>query len=180
MNAPDAMKQVLAAAPDAAQELRRLKDTMACLTAGVVVVTTHHDGQDWGLTCSSFTSVSLEPPLVLWCLRMASASAAAFTHPGDQGGGYTVSVLGADQAGIAQQFASGTPAERFAGVDVLRLPSGRPRIAGAVAWFDCTLDSALLAGDHHVLVGRVTDYGSAAGAGLVYTQRRFGRVADAG
>jgi 3-hydroxy-9,10-secoandrosta-1,3,5(10)-triene-9,17-dione monooxygenase reductase component len=166
--------------PQQAERLQALKDGMACVSAGVVIVTAHHDGHDWGMTCSSFTTVSLEPSLVLWCLHRGSASHAAFTRPADQGGGYCVNVLAADQSELARRFARGTQAERFDAVEVERLPSGRARLAGAVAWFDCSLHEVLRAGDHEILIGRIGDFGAPGAAtqasSLVYAQRRFGSV----
>ncbi len=163
-----------------AERLQALKDGMACVSAGVVIVTAHHDGHDWGMTCSSFTTVSLEPSLVLWCLHRGSASHAAFTRPADQGGGYCVNVLAADQAALASHFAKGSQAERFAATAIERLPSGRARLAGAVAWFDCELHEVLRAGDHEILIGRIGDFGAPGAAtrasSLVYAQRRFGSV----
>ncbi|MGY0193784.1 flavin reductase family protein [Leptothrix sp. BB-4] len=166
--------------PQQAARLQALKDGMACVSAGVVIVTAHHDGHDWGMTCSSFTTVSLDPALVLWCLHRGSASHAAFTRPGDQGGGYCVNVLAADQAALAKRFSSGSQTERFDGAAIERLPSGRARLAGAVAWFDCSLHEVLRAGDHEILIGRIGDFGAPGAASLasslVYAQRRFGSV----
>ena len=163
-----------------ADRQQALKDTMAALSSGVVVVTAHHAGHDWGMTCSSFTTVSLDPALVLWCLHRGSASHAAFTRPADQGGGYCVNVLATDQAALARRFATGSQAERFAGTAIERLPSGRARLAGAVAWFDCSLQEVLRAGDHEILIGRIGDFGApgaaAQASSLVYAQRRFGSV----
>jgi flavin reductase (DIM6/NTAB) family NADH-FMN oxidoreductase RutF len=160
---------------DAIALQRLYKDALSRLTTGVTVVATHHAGQDFGMTCNSFTSVSLDPALVLWCLRKDSHSHAAYTASGEDGG-YTVSILGADQQALATQFATGDQAERFAGVDLERLTSGRPRVADAIAWFDCRLVSCTPAGDHDVLIGRVLDFGITPGEGLVYSQRVFGRL----
>lgn len=160
---------------DAIALQRLYKDALSRLTTGVTVVTTRHGGQDFGMTCNSFTSVSLDPALVLWCLRKDSHSHAAYTHTGPEGG-YTVSILGVDQQALAMQFASGSQEERFAGIDMERLASGRTRVAEAIAWFDCSLVSCTPAGDHDVLIGRVLDFGITPGEGLVYSQRVFGRL----
>lgn len=162
-----------------ADRRQALKDTMAALSSGVVVVTAHHAGHDWGMTCSSFTTVSLDPALVLWCLHRGSASHAAFTQPGAQGGGYCVSVLAGDQSEIALKFARGSQAERFDGTPIERTGSGRARLAGALAWFDCTLHENLGAGDHDILIGRILDFGLHDGHSLAYAQRRFGTVQPA-
>lgn len=155
---------------------RLYKDALAGLTTGVTVVTTHDGTQDVGMTCNTFTSVSLEPALVLWCLRHDAASHRAFTQRGD-GRGYTLNVLAAGQLALAQQFARGSQAERFAGVAVDRLASGRARLQGGVAWFDCALHDCVTAGDHDILIGRVLDFGLAPqAAGLACAHRVFGAL----
>ncbi|MEM8540674.1 MAG: flavin reductase family protein, partial [Pseudomonadota bacterium] len=126
-----------------------LKNAMGCFATGVTVVTTNVDGQDYGMTCNSFNTVSLDPALVLWSIRKESHSRQAFI----EGGGYSVSVLGAHQRDMALRFAKGDPLGRFDGVPVVRLPSGRLMLADTVAWFDCTLEQVIDAGDHHVLIG---------------------------
>jgi flavin reductase (DIM6/NTAB) family NADH-FMN oxidoreductase RutF len=153
---------------------RPLRDAMSHFATGVTVVTTHFEGQDYGMTCNSFSTVSLEPALVLWSIRKESLSHIAFT----KSGGYMVSVLASHQQAVAMQFTHGTQAERFHNVPVERgngqSSSPNPRIAGAVAWFDCQLKQVVTAGDHDILIGRVVDFGSHAGESLVYSQRHFG------
>jgi flavin reductase (DIM6/NTAB) family NADH-FMN oxidoreductase RutF len=150
-----------------------LRDAMSHFATGVTVVTTHFEGQDYGMTCNSFSTVSLEPALVLWSIRKESHSHAAFTNRA-LGGGYTVSVLASHQQAAAMQFTQGTQTERFQNIAVERCHSHRPRISGAVAWFDCQLEQVLTAGDHDILIGRVLDFGSHAGEGLIYSERNFG------
>ena len=70
-----------------------IKDAMSCFTTGVTVVTAHTQGLDWGMTCNSFNTVSLDPAMVLWSVRKTSASYEAFVNAG----GYMVNVLGAQQ-----------------------------------------------------------------------------------
>ncbi len=77
---------------------------MSCFTTGVTVVTAHTKGQDWGMTCNSFNTVSLDPAMVLWSVRKTSASHEAFVTAG----GYMVNVLGAQQKDVALKFAQGT------------------------------------------------------------------------
>ena len=147
-----------------------LKDAMSRFTTGVTVVTTRFEGADYGMTCNSFNTVSLDPPMVMWCIRKTSQSHAAFT----QVAGYTVNVLAAGQKDLAMKFTQGSHAERFAGVPASAGIDQKLRLHGAVAWFDCTLEQAVSAGDHDILVGRVNAVGTGAGAGLVYAQRQFG------
>ena len=150
---------------------RALRDAMSHFTTGVTIVSTRFEGQDWGMTCNSFSTVSLEPALVLWSIRKESLSHPAFT----QSGGYTVSILASTQQHLAMQFTHGTQAERFHNVPVTHSTSSlRPRIQGAVAWFDCALETAVPAGDHDILIGRVLEFGSQEGESLIYSQRHFG------
>jgi len=148
---------------------RAYRDALSCFATGVTVVTAHHDAQDWGMTCNSFSSVSLEPRLVLWSIRQSASSRAAFVRAG----GYTVSVLSDEQQALAGQFSSGDMAQRFAGVAADRLASGRLRLAGSCAWFDCALVQVIPAGDHDILLGEVCDFGRSTLAPLIYSQGQF-------
>ena len=116
---------------------------MSCFTTGVTVVTAHAQGQDWGMTCNSFNTVSLEPAMVLWSVRKTSLSHAAFVNAG----GYMVNVLGAQQKDLALKFAQGTQAERFAGEGCVRGRQLHPRLDGVIAWFDCRIAQIVSAGD---------------------------------
>ena len=136
-------------------------------------MTTHTQGQDWGMTCNSFNTVSLDPALVLWSIRKTSLSHAAFI----QSGGYMVNVLGAHQKDLALKFATGTQQERFAHQQVMRGSNLYPRLEGVVAWFDCRIAQVVSAGDHDILVGEVLAFGGQAGHGLAYAQRSFGVLA---
>ena len=147
-----------------------LKDAMSCFTTGVTVVTTHTQNQDWGMTCNSFNTVSLEPPMVLWSVRRASFSHEAFVSAG----GYVVNVLAAKQEDLALRFARGTHAERFDGLAVQRTLSHMPLLPEVLAWFACRTVQVVQAGDHDILIGEVVDFGKQAGFGLAYAQRRFG------
>ena len=147
---------------------------MSCFTTGVTVVTTRHQSQDWGMTCNSFNTVSLEPALVLWSIRKSSVSHDAFL----QGGGYLVNVLSAEQKDLALRFASGTQAQRFEGLEIQRsLSTQRARLPHAVAWFDCAIEQVVSAGDHDILIGRVQDFGVTPGPALAYAHRQFGSLA---
>ncbi|WP_306118609.1 MULTISPECIES: flavin reductase family protein [unclassified Roseitalea] len=149
--------------------MAELKRAMGGFATGVTIVATSHGGADYGMTCNSFNTVSLDPPLVLWSVRKQSASRAAFTGSS----GYTVSVLGSHQQALAERFTHGAPTERFDGVGTTRLPTGRVRLDDAVSWFDCTLEQVVGAGDHDVLIGRVIAFAAGAGEPLVYVHGGF-------
>ncbi|BDU57565.1 hypothetical protein LMORI2_05470 [Limnohabitans sp. MORI2] len=150
-----------------------IKDAMSCFTTGVTVVTAHTQGQDWGMTCNSFNTVSLDPAMVLWSVRKSSLSHAAFVNAG----GYMVNVLGAQQKDLALKFAQGSQHDRFTEQALVRGLNQHPRLAGVIAWFDCRIAQVVSAGDHDILIGEVLDFGVQAGHGLAYAQRSFGVLA---
>lgn len=147
------------------------KKALACFGTGVTVITAHHEWQDVGMTCNSFSSVSLNPALVLWCIRKAASSLMAFT----ESNGFMVNVLAHDQQALAMQFATGNMTERFMGVPAERHHSDRLRLAGTVAWFDCDLHQLVDAGDHLIVLGKVRDYGWSNTPALAYSASQFGR-----
>ena len=148
------------------------RKALSCFATGVTVVTTHWDGEDWGMTCNSFNSVSLEPRMVLWSIRRASHSLQAFT----QAGNFTISVLAESQQALARQFATGSMTERFAGAPILRQPGGGLRLDGCAAWFDCQLHQLIEAGDHSILLGEVTNFGWDDTPALAFWHSRFGQI----
>ncbi|NQW11528.1 MAG: flavin reductase family protein [Alphaproteobacteria bacterium] len=120
---------------------------------GVTVVTTRDaDGTPYGLTVNSFTSVSLDPPLVLFCLDRAAGSFAAF----ESAQGFAVNILRADQSGISSRFAD-PAAKRFADEPIETWGSGAPILSEALAALDCTVHARHDGGDHVILIGRVLD-----------------------
>lgn len=151
---------------------RELRDALGCFATGVTIITTHYEGQDYGMTCSSFNSVSLEPAMALWNIQKTSGCLEAFHNSS----GYTVSVLSAEQSELAMHFTRGEQAERFAGIDSLRAPSGRVLIPGCVAWFDCDLHQIIEAGDHDILLSNIRDFNRADGSGLIFERSQFGVV----
>ncbi len=157
--------------PTPAHDAPNYRKALSCFATGVTVVTTHWAGEDWGMTCNSFNSVSLEPRLVLWSIRRASHSLQAFT----QAGQFTISVLAESQQVLAQQFATGSMTERFAGAPILRQPGGGLRLDGCAAWFDCKLHQLIEAGDHCILLGEVTDFGWHDTPALGFWHSRFGQ-----
>jgi flavin reductase (DIM6/NTAB) family NADH-FMN oxidoreductase RutF len=119
---------------------------------GVTVITTRAaDGRLVGITASSFNSVSLDPPLVLWSLAHSSNSLSAFRANSH----YVVNVLAANQLELGKRFAS-FKGDRFAGVaHTPTARSGLPALDGALAWFECHNRSRYDEGDHVIFVGEV-------------------------
>lgn len=146
-----------------------LKKAMGCFATGVTIVTANHNGADIGMTCNSFNTVSLDPAMVLWSIRKESGSHEAFLNSG----GYMINILAGDQQDTALQFTRGTHNERFSSVPVDRLTSGRLMLTEAVAWFDCTLEQIVSAGDHDILIGRVVSFASTSRNPLLYVKGNF-------
>lgn len=118
---------------------------------GVTVITTRApNGQPIGFTASSFNSVSLNPPLVLWSLATRSASMPVFRANSH----YVVNVLSASQLDLCKRFAS-VKGDRFEGVSHAAGDTGMPVIEGALAWFECHNRSRYDEGDHVIFVGEV-------------------------
>lgn len=137
---------------------------------GVTIVTARTStGELVGLTASSFNSVSLDPPLVLWSLATVAGSMSAFSN----GRHYAINVLAADQQQLAERFASPV-ADRWAGVSFTEGVNGAPLLAGAVASFECFNRSQYAEGDHVIFVGEVERCGHRPGvAPLLYHGGRF-------
>lgn len=118
---------------------------------GVTVVTTiDAEGERFGLTANSFTSVSLDPPLILICIGNDTSTVKAF----EAGNGFVVHVLAADQRDASMQFAA-KGIDRFEGLDVEAGFNGLPVVAGALATFECSLANIYEGGDHLIFVGKV-------------------------
>lgn len=133
-------------------EPRVLRDALGCFGTGVTVVTTIDDnGNTLGLTANSFTSVSLDPPLVLFSLAKSSANLATF----EKVGRFAVNVLHIGQQPTAIRFTQ-RDVDRFEGVDwAIRVEGGSPILAGSLASFDCHTHAVHDGGDHLIFVGHV-------------------------
>ncbi|HEX4977397.1 MAG TPA: flavin reductase [Nocardioides sp.] len=169
---PDAARELLAeqeAAAGGRFDARDLRRALGQYATGVTVVTTLHDGERFGMTANSFTSVSLNPPLVLWAAAKSSPSLAAF-EAADR---FAVNVLAADQHHLSRQFAtSGT--DKFEGVALL--DAELPLLEGSVAHFACRRTQRVDAGDHVVFLGEIEEYAAPGGEPLVF-HSGFYRVA---
>ncbi|MFP4903008.1 flavin reductase family protein, partial [Paraburkholderia sp. BR14261] len=134
-------------------DIAEFRRALGAFVTGVTVVTTiQPDGSPRGFTANSFTSVSLDPPLILVCIAKTASSYAVFS----QTGRFAVSVLAEDQQQVSGVFAS-KAADKFAQVPWSARKTGAPVMDGAAASFDCTTHEVVDAGDHIILIGRVVD-----------------------
>ena len=157
---------------------RALRHALGRFATGVAVITTSTaSGRLEGLTVNSFASVSLDPPLVLWCLQRTAPSFASFTAAGV----FAVSVLGADQRALSHRFATAA-AHKFGDIPHVVGYGGAPRLADALAWFECRTERTVDGGDHVIFIGRVVRAGYRDGEPLVFSAGRYcmpARIADA-
>jgi len=129
-----------------------LREAMGLFATGVTVITSvGSDGEPVGTTANAVTSLSLEPPLVLACFDLKSATLAAIRHHG----AFAVNVLGHRQRGLSANFAQRGLAAVWDGVTHYRGPTGSPRLADVIAVIECTVEHALPGGDHEIVIGRV-------------------------
>ena len=149
---------------------RDLRRVFGLLTTGVTVVTAVGPGPEpVGVTANSVTSVSLDPPLILWCLANKSNSIGAFTL----GSPFAIHILAAHQADIALHFARSGQSKFEAG-DYARSHPVLPDVEGALARIECRVDALHGGGDHTIIVGAVTGWRARSGAPLAFYASRFG------
>ncbi|MGQ0431025.1 MAG: flavin reductase family protein [Microthrixaceae bacterium] len=140
---------------------------------GVTVITAVADDGPVGLAVGSFTSVSLDPPLVAFFPGSGSSSWPKI----ERAGSFCVNILGDDQEDVCRRFASKDD-DKFGGLGWDAAGSGSPRISGAIAWIDCDIESVTAAGDHFCVMGRVRDLGVGHDGGpLVFFRGGYGRFA---
>jgi flavin reductase (DIM6/NTAB) family NADH-FMN oxidoreductase RutF len=154
---------------------RAFRNALGCFATGVTVVTTVTDaGEPVGLTANSFSSVSLDPPLVLFCLDRASHNLDAFRAAGR----FAVNVLGEDQRDLSVRFST-TIGDRWDGVVWERWETGAPVLNGCLAALDCETEAIHEGGDHVIIVGRVQRLAATTdGKPLLYFRGNYATVAE--
>ena len=148
---------------------RQLRQAFGSFTTGVTVVTARdHEGRPIGFTANSFTSVSLDPPLLLVCLAKTSSNLEHFTRASR----FAVNILSEAQEDISNRFASRVE-DRFAEIAWHEGRDCTPLIDGVVAWFDCRTDNLVDAGDHIILIGFITDFDHSEQRPLAYLRGHY-------
>jgi flavin reductase (DIM6/NTAB) family NADH-FMN oxidoreductase RutF len=150
-------------------EFRRALSQFA---SGVTVVTARgEDNELRGLTVSAFSSLSLEPPMVLICI---DKRASIHNHL-KEGSRFGVNILAEDQEAISRRFAT-KEADRFNGLDWTEGVTGAPRIEGALAFIECRIAHAYPGGDHTIFVGEVEATAVTQGNPLAYFRSNYARI----
>ncbi len=155
--------------------LRKMRGLFA---SGVTVVTTALDGRLHGVTVSAFTSVSLDPPLVLIALGNETATRDMLTESGI----FAVNLLSDDQEFLSERFAARAPLvnEEFEGVPYFIAVTGAPVLEHSLAWYDCRVEATYPGGDHTLFVGRVEaiGFGDQNRQPLIYFANRYRRLRE--
>ena len=153
---------------------RELRNALGMFATGVTVVTTvNADARPIGLTCNSFSSVSLKPPLVLWSLSLYSPRLQAFLRAPY----FAINILAAEQEALSRRFS--TPmADRFAELEWSAGEGGIPLIKGSAAQLECRNETRHYSGDHVVLIGQVLKFTYRDAEPLVFVRGRYRELAD--
>jgi (E)-2-((N-methylformamido)methylene)succinate hydrolase len=147
-------------------DTRALRQAFGTFMTGVTVVTTQQDdGSFRGFTANSFSSVSLDPPLLLVCLAKAASSYPTFSEARR----FAVNILAEGQRDVSGVFASKQP-DKFAVVPWRLSAGGNALLAETTAWFDCTTHEVVEAGDHVILIGRVEEFSTSDRGPLGYVR----------
>ncbi|HEY2071551.1 MAG TPA: flavin reductase family protein [Rhizomicrobium sp.] len=153
---------------------RAFRRALGAFPTGVAVVTALAEGGGvMGITVNSFTSVSLDPPLVLWCLDRKSDRFRTFVEARH----HTISILGTAHEEVSSRLAR-QGAHSLDGIPLLDTTAGPPALEDALAIFECERHAVHEAGDHAILIGQVLRFARReAGAPLVFFQGRYGALA---
>jgi 3-hydroxy-9,10-secoandrosta-1,3,5(10)-triene-9,17-dione monooxygenase reductase component len=152
---------------------KRFRSVLGHFATGVVAITAidPDTGRPCGLAANSFTSVSLDPPLVAFCVAHTSTSWPRLRAAPSQ----CVNVLAEHQQGVCTRLAT-RGGDKFAGLGWSASPAGNPVIDGALAWIDCSIEAEHLAGDHLIVVARVHQLDAHGDGGpLVFYRGGYGR-----
>ena len=149
----------------------KYRQVLGHFPTGVTVITAAPEGVPVGLAVGSFSSVSLEPPLVAFFPDRTSSSWPKI----ETAGAFCVNILAEDQEEVCRRFAMKGD-DKFAGLGWKPAGSGSPLIEGVLAWIDCDIDQVIDAGDHFCVLGRVRDLGVGHDGGpLVFFRGGYGR-----
>ncbi|WP_354682430.1 flavin reductase family protein [Cupriavidus necator] len=155
-------------------DAREFRNALGRFATGVTIVTTRTpDGEPWGVTVNSFSSVSLEPRLVLWSLAKKSYSLEAFQTAGS----FVIHVLAADQEHVSNRFARGADS-KFVGVPCTDGIDGSPVLTGCAAVFQCRNTQQYDGGDHVIFIGEVERYDTSDREALLFYKGSYARPAN--
>ncbi len=155
-------------------DARAFRNALGCFATGVTIITTRRpNGEYVGLTANSFTSVSLEPPLILWSLDRSANSLPAF----EESLHFAVNVLARGQADLSTRCATAGE-NKFAGLKLQQGIGGVPLLDGCAARFQCKSEFRYWGGDHIIFIGRVEAFDSCQHPPLLFVRGRYGEHSE--
>ena len=146
------------------------RQALGHFATGVTVVTTSHEGAFYGMTVSAFSSLSLEPPLILICIQTTTPTHEALADAST----FAVNILCEDQEQLSRHFAT-RQSEKFEGIAYTLGASGCPLLSGVLATIECRITERLPGGDHTIIVGEVLQTAVHKGTPLIYYRSGYGR-----
>jgi len=149
---------------------KRFRSVMGTFPTGVAVITTTWNGELFGATINSLTSVSLQPSMLLFCTSEGSATGAAICRRGL----FSVNILGQHQSDLSARF-TGQPNNRFEDLAIAFSADGLPLLQGAAAQLCCSVAAIHRAGDHDIILGEVLSGDEIACSPLVFHKGAYGR-----
>lgn len=157
--------------------VREFRDTLGAFATGVTVITTQGPEEPYGMTANAFSSVSLDPPLILVCVIRGTQGEEMI----EQNGIFAVNILSEEQEAISRYFASKSRPrgpDAFAEISHRRAASGSPILDGSLAYLDCRVAAMHEAGDHTIFIGEVMAIGSSVEARpLLFHGGKYGYLA---
>ena len=163
--------------PSAILDPEQLRQSMRAWTSGVTIVTASHAGEQHGMTVSSFTSIALEPPMIIVSLQTASR-----THDlVAQANAFAVTILGDGQEEVSDRFAGrvSDTEDRLAGIETETLVTGAPFIKGGLAYLDCRITETIAVGTNTLFLAEVVAArGNGEGEPLVYHDRKYRKLVE--
>lgn len=153
---------------------RSFRDVLGCFSTGVVLVTAEHDGAPVGMAVNSFTSVSLDPPLIAFCVALTSTTWPLIRATG----GFAITILSDTQEEVCRVF-SAHGADRFANGEWDRTPAGRAVTADGLGWLDCRIRTVQVEGDHELVIAEALDWSIGVRAKpLIFHSGRFASLRE--
>jgi flavin reductase (DIM6/NTAB) family NADH-FMN oxidoreductase RutF len=152
---------------------RKFRDALGQFATGVTAMTTFSNGENIGVTVNSFSSLSLNPPLILWSIAKTATSYGSF-QVGDP---FAVNMISRDQQAVALQFAKSS-GDKFVGVEYHRGLDKVPLLKGCTCYLECLVEARHPGGDHEIVVGRVRRLFNIGHAPLLFHRGQFHILGD--
>lgn len=153
---------------------RKFRNVLGQFCTGLTVVTSMTDGAPTGFTCQSFSSLSLDPPLVVLCPSKSSTTWPRIRNSGR----FCVNILADHHETLSDKF-SVSGGDKFTDIEFGSSPSGSPLLPDALAWLDCSVHAEYDGGDHSIVVGRVHALDAVSDSRpLLFHRGRYARTAE--